>query len=198
MDEKTERLREIFLELTEEGTVTESQEQSRGSLTEQVDVDERLAELVAEMRERYELSTSLVDDQLVTVVKRVYDGESDTAIAENLGVSRRTVVRARLGLHLVRPEDCESPVDIDEIGRAHRDGASVAELADEHDVSESTIRRYLRVFEADRRSKEANRRYLDEFDALLADAELSTRMAREVHEDGLDEATEGLETNVSF
>lgn len=198
MDEKTERLRDIFLELTDEGTVTESQEQSRGSLTEQVDVDERLAELVAEMRERYELSTSLEDEQLVTVVKRVYEGESDTAIADDFGVSRRTVVRARLGLHLVRPEDRDAPIDIDAIGRAHLEGTSVAELADEHEVSASTIRRYLRVFEAERRSKEANRRYLDEFDTLLADAELSTRMAREVHEDGLDEATEGLETNVSF
>lgn len=198
MDEKTERLRDIFLNLTEEETVTETQEQSRGSLQEQEDIDERLDELIAEMDERYGFKTSLEHDDLVTVVKRFYDDVSDTAIAEELGVSRRTIVRARLSLHLIRDRDRDAPFDIDEAGRKQLAGATISELTTRYEVSESTLRRYLRVFDAERRSREANRRYRDAFDTILADADLSRRMTREVHEDGLDEATEGLETNVSF
>lgn len=198
MDEKTERLRDIFLDLTEEETVTESQEQSRGSLHERGDIDERLSSVIAEMDDRYDFRTSLDHDDLVTLLRRFYEDASDTAIAGELDLSRRTVVRARLELHLTRDHDWDAPFDVEKAGRRRLEGATVGELAEDFDVSESTIRRYLRVFEAEKRSREANRRFRDEFDTILADADLSTRMAREIHEDGLEEATEGLESNVSF
>jgi len=198
MDEKTEALRDIFLEVAEDDTVTESQAEQRGSLEERSDKDERLAEVLAEMRERYEFQTGLDDDALVTVVDRFYEGDNDTAIGDELGVSRKTVVRARLELHLVRERDRDAPFDVDKATRLREEGATLAELADEFDVSESTLRRYLKVVEVERRSRQANQRYRAAFDEILADADLTTRITRNVHEDGLDEATEGLESNVSF
>ena len=54
MDEKTEQLRDIFMDVAEEGTVTESQAAGRGSLT---DADETACTrgwggVTARMRER--------------------------------------------------------------------------------------------------------------------------------------------------
>lgn len=198
MDEKTEELRDIFLEVAEEETVTEAQREQRGSLSDRGDVDEHLLEVVGEMRERYGFDTDLDDGDLVTLVKAFYDSERDADIARRLDVSRRTAVRTRLELHLVRDRDRDAPFDVEEAARRRSEGATMAELAAAYDVSASTVRRYLRVFKADRRSRQANQRFRDAFDTALADADLSTRMTREIHEDGLDEATEGLETNVSF
>jgi hypothetical protein len=57
MDEKTEELRQIFVEAADEDTVTESQQATHGSLTEaDDDADERLESVIAEMQEAYEVS----------------------------------------------------------------------------------------------------------------------------------------------
>lgn len=198
MDEKTEELRDIFLQVAEDATITESQAEQRGSLNEREDVDDRLLEVVGEMRDRYGFQTDATDETLVELVKRFYDGESDTEIGRALDMSRRSVFRARLELHLVRDRDRDAPFDLRGVARQRNDGTTFADIAEAHDVAESTVRRYLRVFEADRRSRQANQRFRDSFDTILADADLSTRMTREILEDGLDDAREGLETNVSF
>jgi hypothetical protein len=41
-------------------------------------------------------------------------------------------------------------------------------------------------------------RFRQEFERLLGDGDLADRLTDGVHEDGLDDATEGMETNVSF
>lgn len=198
MDDKTEELRELFLEVADEETVTEPQRDPRGSLEEPANVEERLGEVIAELREAYGFEHDLTDEQLIDLVRAFYDGESDAAIARGLGIGRKALFRARLELHLVRERDREAPFDVEAVARERDDGASIAELAEAYEVSPSTVRRYLRVFQADRRSRLANQRFRDAFDSILADADLSTRLTREVRETGLEEATEGLETNVSF
>ena len=66
MDEKTAELRDIFVEVTDEETVTESQEESPGSLADRDEADEeRLAALVGTMRERCSFETELADGTLV-------------------------------------------------------------------------------------------------------------------------------------
>ncbi|MFW6448667.1 MAG: conditioned medium-induced protein 4 [Halobacteriota archaeon] len=198
MDDKTEELRELFLEVADEETVTESQRDPRGSLEEPENVEERLAEVIAEMRETYGFEHDLSDGELVELVRAFYDGEGDAEIARRLGIGRKALLRARLELHLVRERDRDAPFDIDAVARDRDRGSSIADLAEAYDVSASTIRRYLRVFQADSRSRLANQRFRDAFDSILADADLSTRLTSEVRETGLEEATEGLETNVSF
>lgn len=200
MDEKTEELRELFMNVTDSEAVTESQEESRGSLTDDASVRERVEELIREMRERYEFQTDLDDDALCRLVGEFYDGAGDTEIADELDVSRRTVVRARLDLHLIRERDTEASFDIDAFGRrvTAEGETSTNVLAEEFDVSESTVRRYRRVIEARDESRRANDRYRDEFAELLGDADLAAPLTRDAKEDGLEDATEGMETDVSF
>ncbi len=196
MNEKTEQLRDIFTDVTDgEETITESQEDTRGSLErDERTTAERLENVVAQMRDRYEFETPLSDDDLITVAKAFYEDESDDEIAADLGVDADEIFEARLSLHLIDEADADE-VDLAAI-RDREEGD--ATLADEYNVSEAKIRRYRRVAMAQDESRAANDRYRDEFDSILADADLSERMATDVREDGLEDATEGMETDVEF
>ncbi len=196
MDEKTEELRDIFIDVTDEDTVTERQEETRGTLLEDGDVKERLLDVIASMRERYGFGTDLDDEALCQLVHAYYDGATDAEIADELDVARTTVGRARLNLHLVRDRDTDAPFELETL--RERSDESAADLAADLDVSESTIGRYRRALEARERSRRANNRYRDEFDAILSDADLSGDLAESVRRDGLEDATEGMETDVSF
>jgi hypothetical protein len=199
MDEKTEELRDIFIDVTDEDTVTESQEETPGSLTGQDEGRrDRLESVIASMRERYEFDTDLSDEALVDLVELFYDEESDAEIARQLEVPRKGVFRARMDLHLVRDRDTDAPFDLAEFRERLTEDPATIDLADAFDVSESTARRYRRVVNAENQSRQANDRYRDEFDTILADSGLATNLTEDVQEDGLDDATEGMETDVSF
>ena len=198
MDEKTEELRDIFMEVSEEETVTERQDDDRGSLTEGGDDTARIADVITEMRDRYEFSTELADDELVRVVRGYFRGVPDAAIADELGVARDTVVRARLDLHLLRDRDTEAPIELSTLREQLDEGATTADVADALGVSDSTVRRYRRVLDAQAESRRVSERFRSEFADAVPDADLSRRMTDEATEDGLDDATEGMETNVSF
>jgi len=198
MDEKTESLREVFLEVSDTGTVTEAQSDARGTLTGDTSTDERLEAVLAEMRERYTFQTDLTDDQLLMIVRRFYDEDSDAAIADALGCSEQTVFKARLDLHCFREEDFEAPFAFDAFRRAVAQGAAVHDLVDQFDASPTTIRRYRQLLEARDQARRANDRYRDEFAELLADADLTGGLTQRAREDGLSEATEDMEIDVSF
>ena len=195
MNEKTEELRDIFTSVTDEETVTEAQEEGRGSL-EQDDrtIEERVADVVEQMRDRYAFDTPLTNSELVTVVYEFYDDASDDDIAAAVGVDADEIFAARMELHLVR--ESEQP-ELDLVALRERE-ADDATLADEFGVSTEAIGRYRDIAEAQAESRAANDRYRDEFDSLLADSALTTRMAADAREDGLEDATEGMETDVSF
>jgi hypothetical protein len=186
MDDKTAELRDIFLDATGgEETVTERQAERRGSLVDVDDpaaVDARLRDLVTTMRERYDFETDFDPDAYVRLIRGFYDGDDDESLADALdseGVLRAdgeavdadTVRRARLDCHLVRERD-----------RADDAPAAVRE----------------RVVAAEREATRANHRFRDAFAELLTDADLSGRLASDSREDGLREATEDIETDVSF
>ncbi|MFB6111695.1 MAG: conditioned medium-induced protein 4 [Halobacteriaceae archaeon] len=198
MKEKTEELRDIFMDVTDEETVTERQAETHGSLASEEDVAEQLHAVVAEMHSKLDFGTSLSTDELVTVVRGYYDGKSDTAIARDLGDASlsKTVARARQELHLLRDSDRDPPFDFEAFREAVDDESTASTLADRFDVSESTIRRYRRVVEAQQEMRRLNNRYVDEFDRLLEDADLSERHT--ATDDGLEDATEGQETDMSL
>jgi hypothetical protein len=200
MDEKTEELRDIFIDVADEETVTEAQEDARGSLAPRDDAEERLLEVIAGMRERLGFGTTLSDEELLTVVRGFYAGDSDAEIARALGDASlsKTVSRARIDLHLLRETDTDAPFDLDALRAGLDAGRTTAELAAELEVSESTVRRYRRVVEAENEIRRVNDRFRSEFESVLRDRELSERLTENVREDGLDEATEGQETNLSF
>lgn len=198
MDEKTEELRELFVDVTDEETVTERQEESRGSITGGDGGEEALGDIIARMREKYDFDTSLSDSELATVVKRFYRGDSDTEIAEAIDVSRKTVIRARLDVHLVRERDTDAPFDLSELRDLLVEDRSTGTIADELDVSPSTVRKYRRVVRAQNEARRVSDRYRSEFEDALVEADLDQQLTADISEDGLEEATEGMETDVSF
>ncbi|MGB9964521.1 conditioned medium-induced protein 4 [Halobacterium hubeiense] len=193
MDEKTEELRDIFVDVADDDTVTESQAETHGSLASEEDVEARLRETVAEMRDALDFETSLSVDELTTLVERFYSEDSDEELAEELGVDVEDVVEARLDLHLLRERDTDAPLD-----RVRDADASVDELADELGVDPDTVRHYRRVAETRAERRRLNDRYRAEFENALQDRELSERLTSSVHEDGLDGATEGQETDIDI
>jgi hypothetical protein len=198
MDEKTEELRELFVDVTDAETVTEQQENPRGSIADDGSDDDRLGDIVARMREEFGFDTSLSDDDLITVVKGFYGGDSDTTIAEELDVTRETVFRARLDLHLIRDRDANAPFDLAELRDLLAEDASTGDIAEALDVSPDTVRRYRGVLRAREEARSVSERFRSEFEDVVADADLTARLTTDMKEDGLKDATDGMETNVSF
>jgi flagellar motility protein MotE (MotC chaperone) len=198
MDEKTEELRDIFLDATGADTVTERQEETRGSLAGGSDAatDERLADLVATMRDRFDFRTGLDDPALVTLLRRFFDDATDAEIAADLGTTDGEVFAARMDLHLVTDAD-HTPVD-DVVRPLVVDGADVETCVEAVDADPETVRRAYRVAESEAAAARASHRFRDEFADLLADEGLSARLASDARRDGLEEATEDLETDVSL
>ncbi|WP_135364895.1 conditioned medium-induced protein 4 [Halosimplex halophilum] len=199
MDEKTEELRDIFMDVSDEETVTETQAEQRGSIADQPDestIRERLRGVIEALGDRYEFDSDLGTETYVALVRGFYDDRSDEAIAEDLDISTGEVFRARMDLHLFREADTAAPFDICELRRRREE--SDAALAEEFGVEESTLAHYRRVVDAQDAARAANHRYQTEFDEILTDAAISGQLTESVKEDGLDEAAEDIETDVSF
>ncbi|XVH30229.1 conditioned medium-induced protein 4 [Haloferacaceae archaeon DSL9] len=199
MDEKTAELRDIFIDATGSDTVTESQEESPGSLTEQnEDSAKRVPEIIATMRERYTFASGLTDEQLESVVRAYHDDREDDQIAADLGIDSETVFNARMDLHLIRESDRNAPFSLKELRSLVVEDASISDRADALDTDEDTVGHFSEIVEADIESTRANDRFCDEFRDILTDSDLEGQLAQDAREDGLREATEDIETDVSF
>jgi hypothetical protein len=201
MNERTEELRELFVETTGAEEVTADQEEGPGELSDAAaatDAREQVRELVERMRERYAFDSELDPAQLTEVVLGFHADEDDVALAETLGVAEEDVFTARMDLHLLRAEDREAPFPFDELRELVVEDVPLAERAEQLDAEEATVERYSRVAEAELRSTRANHRFVDEFADLLTDADLSDSHAATARESGLAEAAEDIETNTQL
>lgn len=198
MDEKTEQLRDIFIDVAGEGTVTEQQEEGHGSLSDvdQETIAARLQSVIADMRERYDFETDVDDETLVRVVRGFYEGQSDEELAGELDCEPETVFTARMDLHLISESDTDAPLDMAALRDRLATGTDA--LVAEFDADEDTISHYRRVATAQNRARRTSHRFQTAFEDVLTDADLSIRLTASVHEDGLDDATDDMETNVSF
>ena len=196
MDEKTEQLRNIFMDVAGEESVTESQAAGRGSLTDtdEAAVSERLGETVARMRDRYGFRTELDDPDLVTVVREFYAGRDDVELADELDGDESAVVEARLDLHLLRETDDDADFDIGAFRRRVVGDDTDKELAAVFDIDTETAARYRRVIEAQTAARGVSHRFTSEFEDALSDAGLATRHTAAVRETGLDEASEDIDS----
>jgi len=197
MEEKTEQLRDIFIDVAGEETVTETQTEQRGSLVGRGPVDDRLADVIERMRERYGFGTALDDQQLCTVVKRFYDGADDGEIASAVDAPTEAVVEARLAFHLVR-EDEAAGVDRSTALEVLDGTASVREAASAADASVDAVAHAVQVLEARRESRQVSQRFRTEFEEILTDADIAVRLTADVRDDGLEEAAEDIETDTDF
>ena len=196
MDEKTESLRDIFIDVTDESTVTERQEDTRGSLAREGTPEERTREVVEAMDERYDLTTDLGVERLVELVAAFYAEADDAAIADQLDESPETVERARLDLHLVRERDTDAPIEPSTLRERLAD-ADAATVAADLDVPESTVEQYRRVAETQAARRTVGDRFREAFDEIYLDTDLDAH-TDDVTRDGLDEATEGMENDLSL
>ncbi|MEF8774597.1 MAG: hypothetical protein V5A23_00785 [Halobacteriales archaeon] len=195
MDEKTERLRDIFTSVTDEETVTDEQAEPRGSLQDEQSGD--VSSVVAAMADRYDFATDLPAKTYVAVAQAFYDGADDADVAAAAGVEEATARRARLDLHLYVEADVDPAFDADR-ARDLLAEADPDEVAAELDADPAAVERFAAATAARERSLRASHRFRDRFEELLADGDLTRRLAADVREDGLDEAAEDIETDVSF
>lgn len=197
MDEKTEELRDLFLDVADDGTVTESQEETPGSLTEERPEDERLDDVIGRMHERYEFDTDWKDEEYRQLVRGFFDDDSDQGLADELDTDDETVFSARLDLHLLRERDTEFAFELRELRRLRTEEADT-DPVEAFDTDEETVERAIRMIETQDETRTANDRFRDEFEEIVTDGDLSSQLARDAREDGLEEATEGMENDLSM
>lgn len=201
MDEKTEELRDIFMDVTDEQTVTESQEELRGSVADSGEFDEeRLAATLSEMADKFEFDTGLDTETLTQLVTQFYDGDDDETIADALGLSPETVFQARMDTHLVRDEDPAGVTAAEAVWEAvrTREDDSPETIASEFDLDPEEIERIRGVVQAKSRARRVSQRFRTTFEDCLTDLNLSTQLAADTQRDGLDDATEDAEVDVEF
>ncbi|WP_435099075.1 conditioned medium-induced protein 4 [Halarchaeum sp. P4] len=199
MDEKTQELRDIFIDVTDGETVTETQEEGHGSLATDAEIDERLHGVVERMREKLDFETDLDTETLVEVVRGFYAGDDDATLADELDLPEATVAEARRDLHLVQADVEDAPLDLDALRRElETSDPSDADLAAELDADPETVAEYRRVARIQEEIRTVNDQYRSEFEAVLQDRELAERLTTAAQEDGLEEATEGQETNTNL
>jgi hypothetical protein len=170
-NEKVEQLTEIFHDIAGGSTTTEKQDEDRWS-TSQSGSDETVQAIIREMIVEYEIQTSLDEGELVTLVEEYHDGESDKEIARALGTPNRdkTVTRARRSLHLFRESDFDAPFALDQLRELLDQDTSTAEIADTLFASESTIRTYARVIDAENEANSVDHKYQRRFEQALDDS----------------------------
>ena len=128
MDEKTVELRDLFVETTGADTVTERQAESRGTLIERDEqaVTERLRELIAAMRERYEFSTSLDDATYAQIARGRFNEQNDAAVADAIEGERTPTEEGREPIE-ERQESIKEGQEPTEEGRELTDDAIAPE-----------------------------------------------------------------------
>jgi hypothetical protein len=202
MDDKTEELRDLFVDVTDEETVTESQAEGRGSLTDadEAAVTTRVEAVVERMADRYDFSTTLDTETLREIVRGFYDGADDATLADDLDSDPETVFRARMDLHLLDDDDTDLPVDLSALrdARADADDLDPAALADELDADPDTGERALAVVDTQAEIRRVSGRFRSEFEDAIPDAALSIHLTESAQEDGLKEAAEDIETDTQF
>jgi hypothetical protein len=201
MDEKTEELRDIFVDVAGEETVTESQTEGPGSLvdTDDATVDERLAAAVSRMADRYDFDTDLDTDTYVAVVRGFYADEGDDAIAADCGIDADTVFAARMDLHLIGETDTDLPVDLPTLRAALADdGTEVGEVVAGSGADAATVERATAVAAAQNEARRVSHRFQSTFEDVLTDAGLADQLTASIQDDGLEEAAEDIETDLSM
>lgn len=198
MDEKTEELREIFMSVADDASVTERQEESPGTLADEESVDDRLDALITRMRDHFAFRTDLDDAALRTIARGFFEDTTDDEMATNLNVDAETVFRARMDLHLVREADRETPIPFETFRDLVAEDPETEALQARVEADAVVIERAVAVVEAEREMRRANYRYRDELNELLGDGDVAEHLTNDVTDDGLDDATEGLEVETSF
>jgi hypothetical protein len=172
------------------------------------------------MRERYDFSTDLDDATYARIARGRFELDDDASLAaalaagddavrapdegdgpESVDIDPETVRDARFDLHLVRDADREvddAEFDYADLKSLTAEGRSIVDCAEALGAEPDAVAKYARVARVDLTSTRANDRFRDEFRDLLTDADIEGNHAETARDDGLKEATEDIETDVSL
>jgi hypothetical protein len=200
MDEKTAELRDIFQDVADTETVTESQSDDRGSLADEDALREQLREVIDHLAANEGLAVGLDRETLVDVVIGYYDGEDDETIARNLDVDANaaTVRQGRLACHLIRDDDLEASFDVDRLRTLRQDGLAPSACADRLEADPDAVERVAEALDARAAMIRTGRRYPDAFESALAEAGLAEQFTADAKRDGLEGATADAEVETDF
>ncbi|WP_048075609.1 hypothetical protein [Haloquadratum walsbyi] len=217
MDEKTADLRDIFLETTGTETVTDKQDNDRGSLIDNNDatIEDRLQTIISQLRNQFADDLSVSDEILSQIARGFFDPElnpetqsdtqwsqaADAKLAASIAdsdIDADTVFAARMSLHLVTDADREAPFDLDRLRSLLAEGKSTTACAETLETTPTTVDRLQRVIEAEAESRQVSHRFRASLADLLSDNALSERLATDARRDGLEPAIDDLETDVSL
>jgi len=203
MDEKTAELRDIFQDVADTETVTESQSDDRGSLADEDALREQLREVIDRLAANEGLSVDLERDALVDVVIGYYDGQDDETIARTLDnldadADADTVRRARHACHLLRTGDLDAGFDVDRLRTFRREGLAPSTCADRLGSDPETVERVAEALSARSAMIGTGRRYPDAFESTLAEAGLTGQFTVDAKRDGLEGATADAEVETDF
>ena len=74
----------------------------------------------------------------------------------------------------------------------------VGKMEEKFDMDEESVRWYRRVLQTQKEARRVSHRYRSAFRDIIPEADLTDRLTEGVTEDGLKEAAEDIETDVSF
>lgn len=187
--EKVEQLTEIFHDVTDEYTTTETQEESHWETNQSVNT-ETVRSIIQEMVEEYNIQTSLNEEELSTLVRKYHDGESDKEIARALGTPSRdkTVMRARRKLHLLHDSDFDAPFDLSHLRELLDEGEDPKTIADTLAIGKTTVREYTAVITAETEAENVDHKYQQRFeDALGSDDQYAQTLSDSARASGLED-----------
>jgi hypothetical protein len=217
MDEKTADLRDIFIETTGTETVTDEQQNDRGSLIDSDDttVDDRLHAIITQIRNRFDDELSLSTETAALIARGFFNPQfnseagddnqwsriADAQLAASIDdpdIDSETVFAVRMSLHLITDADRKAPFDLDRLRSLRAEGMTATACADTLETTTETVNRLVRVIEAEAESRQVSHRFRASLANLLSDSALSERLATDARRDGLEPAIDDMETDVSL
>ena len=217
MDEKTADLRDIFIETTGTETVTDEQQNDRGSLidSDDITVDDRLHAIITQIRNRFDDELSLSTETAALIARGFFNPQfnseagddnqwsriADAQLAASIDdpdIDSETVFDVRMSLHLITDADRKAPFDLDRLRSLRAEGMTATACADTLETTTETVNRLVRVIEAEAESRQVSHRFRASLANLLSDSALSERLATDARRDGLEPAIDDMETDVSL
>lgn len=194
--DRKKKLLDLFSDISGKTKIIEPQKQIHGTLRDRNAIEREITLIMREIIEEGYFKTKLEPRELARMVVGFYNDKNDTEIARSLGDEKlsKTVARARVRLKLFRELDFKMPFDRERLEELLDTEMTMKDIADELDVSPSSLREYRHVLDAEK--DKTFDVYLERIRDVMEDRDLSEKMTRAQIADGLSEAIDRTEAEL--
>lgn len=191
------QLLELFSNITSKTKIVEPMKKIHGSLRDRDAVEREIALVMREVLDQGFFKTKLKPLQLAKLVSDFYAGKNDTEIARDLGDEKlsKTVARARIRLKLFRELDFKMPFEKQVLKDMIAAGMNMKDIAEQLDVSPSTLREYRHVLEEE--EDHTLDVYLERIKDIMEDRDLTEQMTHAATIDGLGDSIDITEAELA-